>query len=522
MIKHDEAKGGMAMAKFSRKKVRPNVTAPVRTTGRGAHTHERGLGFERDRKSELFLLAASNLVGENTFYERARERDERFASLAAAVVREDPDWVGRFVPYLRNTLQRRSVSLVLAAEYVAAGGPKGRRIVASAMSRADEPAEMLAYWAQAHGKRFPQPVKRGVADAAVRLYDERAALRYDGLSRAWRMGDVIELTHPEPKDQAQSVLFRYLLDRRHDRVAERTGLATIDAAAALEALPVEERRNVLKHPERLAEAGMSWERLSGWLQGPMDAMAWEAVIPSMGYMALLRNLRNLEEAKVGRKVLQRLADRLADPEEVARSRQLPIRFYSAWAASDSVTFGPALEAALEQSMARVPSLPGRTLVLVDVSGSMNSTWSGRSKVRWWQVAALFGSALALRAEEADVFAYSNDPRRLTVGRSTSVLRAIPKFMGWPGAGQGTRTMDVLAATYDGHDRVVVVTDEQAFASEKDPGTIRAPIYTFNVVGYRVGHLPSGAFGRYTFGGLNDAAFTLLPVLEGLKDGAWPF
>ena len=39
----------------------------------------------------------------------------------------------------------------------------------------------------------------------------------------------------EPKDQDQSVLFRYLLDRRHDRPAQRTGLAMIDAAATLDA-----------------------------------------------------------------------------------------------------------------------------------------------------------------------------------------------------------------------------------------------------------------------------------------------
>jgi hypothetical protein len=239
-------------------------------------------------------------------------------------------------------------------------------------------------------------------------------------------------------------------------------------------------------------------------------------------MALLRNLRNLEEAKVRASVLDGVAARLADPDEVARSRQLPIRFYSAWAAIDSVRFGPALERALELSLASVPALPGRTLVLVDVSGSMNHGWSGRSRVRWWQIAALFGAALAARAEDAEVFAYSNRAHRVRVTPTTSVLRIIPAFMDWRGAGGGTQTMDVLAATYDGHDRVVIVTDEQAFPSEADPGRIRVPVYTFNVVGYRAGHLPSGRKGRYTFGGLSDAAFALLPALEALRDETWPF
>ena len=39
-------------------------------------------------------------------------------------------------------------------------------------------------------------------------------LRYDGLSRQIRMADVIEMTHPSPRDDRQSALFKFLLDRR--------------------------------------------------------------------------------------------------------------------------------------------------------------------------------------------------------------------------------------------------------------------------------------------------------------------
>ena len=510
------------MSKFSTKTARPNVRAAVRTRGATLRTYEGGQGWERDPRSELFLLAAANLVREDTFYEGAAERDARFTGLIRAVTAEDPGWVARFVPYLRDALRLRSASTVMAAEYVAAGGPDGRAVVASALQRADEPAEILAYWVQAYGKAFPQPLKRGVADAVRRLYTQAAALKYDGLARAWRMADVIDLVHPAPTDEMQSRLFRHLLDRRHARPFEPTGLGTIDAAAALDSVPVADRRAILDDPEVLSRAGMTWERLAGWLQGPMDARAWEAMIPSMGYMALLRNLRNFEEAGVRAVILDGVAARLADPDRVDRSRQLPIRFYSAWAASDSVRFGHALETALARSLERVPPLTGRTLVLVDVSGSMNAAWSTRSTVRWWQIAALFGSALAVRAEDADVFAYSESAHRVRIGRTASVLRLVPRFMRWFGAGRGTMTMDVLARTYAGHDRVVIVTDEQAFASPVDAGRIPVPIYTFNVAGYRAGHLAAGQHGRFTFGGLNDAAFAMLPALERLQEGGWPF
>ena len=117
----------------------------------------------------------------------------------------------------------RSAAIVMAAEYVAAGGVNGRAVVAGVLQRADEPAEMIGYWLTTHGRNLPMAVKRGVADAVPRLYTERAVLRYDGLSRQVRMADVIELTHPAPRDAAQSALFRWLLDRRHhdDARAER-------------------------------------------------------------------------------------------------------------------------------------------------------------------------------------------------------------------------------------------------------------------------------------------------------------
>jgi hypothetical protein len=117
------------------------------------------------------------------------------------------------------------------------------------------------------------PLKRGVADAARRLYNERAVLRYDGLSRHFRMADVIELTHPSPRDDRQSALFRYLLDRHHDDgVAGAEILPVLAAAAALEAVPAGDRRQLLRRrgPVALSDAGFSWERLSGWLPGGME------------------------------------------------------------------------------------------------------------------------------------------------------------------------------------------------------------------------------------------------------------
>ena len=135
------------------------------------------------------------------------------------------------------------------------------------------------------------------------------------------MGDVIELTHPKPAQAWQSDLFRYLLDRRHhpEAVVVPEALSKVARRAELEAVPVEHRRGMLRErgADLLEEAGATWEWLSGWLPGGMDAEAWEAVIPSMGYMALLRNLRNFDEADISHQRVRYVQGVLADPERVA-------------------------------------------------------------------------------------------------------------------------------------------------------------------------------------------------------------
>lgn len=520
------------MSKFASQKA--PVTAPVTTTGPASiWTNEGGIAWERDAKSDLFLLAVANMVSQDTFYEAATERDERFRKLIWQVVQEDPEWIARFVPYLRDQAQMRSASVVLAAEYVAAGGPGGRGVIASALQRADEPAEMLAYWTLVHGRNVPQPVKRGVADAVVRLYNQRAALRYDGTGSNWRMGDVLDLVHAKPKDDEQGALFRYLLDKRHNRQDPRTApsLNRIWADRELMDTPADARRGYLRtDPGRnlLAEAGWSWERLAGWLPGGMDGEAWESVIPRMGYMALLRNLRNFDEKGIGKEAAESVAAKLADPEEVARSRQFPLRFLSAWSAVSGMRWGPVLEEALGHSLGNVPSLRGRSLILVDVSGSMMGGYHGtdRSGVAPWQTAAIFGAALARQAEKAELHAYSNGPSLIDVGRGdSSILRVLDRVRTCPTFGGGTQTIQTVAALYQGHDRVVVLTDEQAFdAARGQHAAVDAIplIYTFNLVGYRQGHQPSGRDGRYSFGGLTDVGFRMMDLLEGRRSAGWPF
>jgi len=454
------------------------------------------------------------MVGEDTFYEKSEQRDTRFRDLVAQVTKSDPEWVLHFIPFLRNEMNMRSAAIVTAVEYVIAGGPHGRQAILSSITRADEPGEVLGYYRSRMGRSVPQPIKRGIADAIQRIYNERNVIRYKDRG-GYKMGDVIRITHPQPIGTWQSNLFKWLL--KPETAPE--GLPMLKRYLDLMNMPIAMRRAVLDAPEALWDAGMTWESVSGWLQGPMDAKAWESLIPSMGYMALLRNLRNFEDAGISDAAKAKVIARLTDPEEVARSKQFPIRFYSAFKAVRGFGYLEALDKALDLTLQNVPSLPGRTLILVDNSGSMDTRMSGKSERTMREIAALFGAAVAIRAESADLIPYDTVAHPAVAIYKRPLLKVAADASAFNGS---TNTFKCLQATYKNHDRVIILTDEQAHDSGSYIANIKVPIYTFNLVGYNKSHLPSDG-NRYLFGGgLTDAAFKVIPLLEGGKDSKWEF
>jgi len=518
------------MPKFNKRaKARHMATSPVTAVADPMlTTHEGAPGFRRDPKSELFLLAVSNMVGEGTFYENATDRDGRFADLVAQVALADLDWTRAFLAWLRTEANMRSASVIGALEaaraLVAAGITGSRPIVASVLQRADEPGEALAYWTSRHGRAVPKPVKRGIADAVVRLYRERSLLKYDSAQAGFRFGDVIELTHPVASTPAQGDLFAHALDRRHDRdkpIPE--SLRMLRARAALAAVPVEERTAVLD-PALLAAAGMTWEALAGWRQAPIDAAAWMAVIPSMGYMALLRNLRNFDEAGVSDEVAAAVAAKLADPAEVAASRQFPYRFLAAYEHAPSLRWSVALDRALHLSLANLPRLGGRSLVLIDTSASMTGRpISARSTMTPAKAAAVFGVVLAARLG-ADLYGFADGVFAHHVPKGASVIREIERFVARTGeVGHGTSIARSVRTTFRDHDRVFIISDMQTMDSgTPDAVPANVPIYGFNLGGYKAAAMATGQGNRHEFGGLTDATFRMIPLLEAGRKGAWPW
>lgn len=310
----------------------------------------------------------------------------------------------------------------------------------------------------------------------------------------------------------------------------------------------------------LKSAGMTWEDSQSLFgqTGQSKKDVWEAQIPSMGYMALLRNLRNFDIAGVSDEVAEKVAARLSDPEQVKRSRQLPYRFYSAYKSVRSDRWSWALSKALNVAVSNIPAFAGRTLVLVDMSPSMYPGYGGyynqprsRDALPLWQMAALFGTSVALRAESADLYQFGGTHAKIPFQRGDSVLKTMEEF-------SQIAYTDIARAVvdnYHNHDRVVIFTDEQTgpgWTTSTSQASLQVaryigpahfdalgqavvdvpvpvdqvvpahvPIFTWNLGGYQFSHLPDTP-NRYTFGGLSEAAFSMIGLIERGSNADWPF
>ena len=145
-------------------------------------------------------------------------------------------------------------------------------------------------------------------------------------------------------------------------------------------------------------------------------------------------------------VAAEVARRISDPDEVARSRQFPFRYLAAHRNAPSPRWGKSLASALDHSLANVPALPGRTLVLVDRSGSMFDLPSADTALNRADSAAIFGTALAVRAEQADLIEFGTDSGRIEFGPDESVLRVLDRFHSLGGTTPPQRSPGTTAST----------------------------------------------------------------------------
>jgi len=432
-------------------------------------THEGARAAVITAEQALRRSILTCMLWEDEFYEDGVQIAGRIHEFVPQV---EPTLVAALAAEAREKMKLRHAPLYLVREMARHATHRGlvAETLTRVIQRADELSEFVAiYWA---GGRQPlsAQVKKGLA-AAFGKFDEYALAKYDRAGTV-RLRDVLFLSHARPVDEAQAALWKRLAENK---------LATPDTwEVALSAAGRGEGPDGVKQKREV------WERL--------------LVERKLGALALLRNLRNLHAAGVSEDlVLDALAALKTD-------RVLPFRFLAA--ARNAPQWESALEGAMFRAIeSRSGGLAGHTVLLVDVSGSMEAPLSHRSEMR--RTDAAYGLAILLReiAEKVTIFTFSNAAKRVASRRGMALRDALEQSQPHGGTNLGASLTQVETAVREGYDRLVVITDEQSHDRVPAP---KGKGYVINVASARNGV----GYGEWThIDGWSEAVIDYIATLE---------
>ncbi len=255
--------------------------------------------------------------------------------------------------------------------------------------------------------------------------------------------DVLRLARPTPKDNSRRALFGWLTDKPIERWTPATESDLPEQVRALAAFRRAETAG--EQVSLLRTLSARWDLLADAARGPQ---VWQAIARQMGPQALRMNLNTLVrheafEGRDGAELAQAVATRLADADEIRRSRQFPYQFLAAYLnAGDNVP--PVIKAALHQAAevacGNVPQLAGPVVIGVDVSGSMQSSVTGNrgrgatSKMRCVDVAALFAAAILRRNPGSPVIPFDDRTHDVRLDAGDTILSLAERLAKYGGGG----------------------------------------------------------------------------------------
>ena len=394
---------------------RLNVTAAAPQV----FTHEGAPAWPHMTDEQLLRRSVmSCMLWEKEFYEDGEEIAKRIFNTA---IKLDPQKVAEIAIEAREQAHMRHVPLLLLTALIRTGRNRTdglvRNTIGRCIQRVDEMAELLAVYQKINGKQHkPAQLRKGLAQACHKFSEYQLA-KYDR-EGAIKLRDVLRIARPKPDDPVESSLWQ--------RVVKR----------------------VLAVPD-------TWE--IALTRGADKKETFTRLLQErkLGFLALLRNLRNMVSAGVDRGLIH-----AAIRAGVGSRRVLPMRYVAAARAAPDLE--PWLDEALVSKIANLDAFTGRTVLLVDVSGSMNHAMAGRSQLKRMDAAAALAAIFPARAEDLRVYSFSwqlvQVPPRVGMAMIDAIKNSQPHG--------GTNLLDAVdnVNRIGGYDRLIVISDEQSHAS----------------------------------------------------------
>ena len=518
--------------------------------------HEGAEAYRLSAEMELYSAVVTASLSDK-FYETADKRIERIADLVGKC---DPHFVAQLAVYARTAMNLRSVPLLLVVELAKhhSGDNLVSRTIEKVVLRADEIMELLHCYQWRNSQnistvdgnapkkklgKLSHQIQVGL-QKAFNNFDEYQFAKYDRDNLEVKLRDALFIVHPKAKDEAQKQVF--------DKIANKSLQIPYTWETELSALG----QMAFSSPEAKQQAFSD---------------KWEELICSgrLGYMAMLRNLRNFLDLNISMDALSVVANHLSDEREVVRSKQFPFRYLSAYREIKKVGYRPNIQAdtlgkavlwerqtpsqlkalenpallesqkhllldALEKAvLATSQNIAGfdehtRVLLACDVSGSMYSYSSPNSTVKNFDIGLVLAMLLKHRCANVISGIFGSEWKVVDLP-STGILNAVGLMYKREGeVGYATNGYKVIAYLNKQHiatDKVLMFTDCQMWNSYDTGETLcsewdkykqiapNAKLYLFDLSGYGTAPLQIVRDDVALISGWSDRIFDMLNAIE---------
>ena len=480
------------MSKFNQK-AKPEMVA----------THEGGAAYAKSVEMEWTNMLFSSFLS-GGFYENENDQLSRFDALTDEMVKKyGAVFAAKAAVFARNELGMRSISQYLAAKVNALSFDGKRAFYSKFFRRPDDVAEVFAA-IDSLGDKRSHGLVRGASDYISGLSDY-SIMKYQMKDKKYNMFDLVNITHAHS--------------------------AVIDMYKA----------NSLSTPN-------TWEtRISAAKSDEEKAYVWVDLVVSgsLGYLALIRNLRNIIKVcgltDSGKQFIQTdLCRAIVNKMAITKSRIFPYQIFIAYKQlkncgySDFHVFA-ALEKAFLTAIDNMPPFYDRNAIVLDVSGSMDASISTNSSVSILEAGACYAAALYLSGSDFDVYKFADRACRcVDINHAMSPFGLIERLCSNDNCGCGTFVTTAFQCMNEHYDRIFLISDCQAMDTDEwwlETPTITASEALHNYIeAYGETHVYSYDLGNYhstidnpdsgritMLTALNDKVFSLLDYFEGNKD-----
>lgn len=431
--------------------------------------HQGGVSVKLDPKLELVSILANGF--DNTYYEKLSDREVRFSDLIRQIAKKDLEFVAKALVYTRSVIGQRSVthfgSVALASEL--SGNELAKRFFSKRdrkenrggiVYRIDDMLEILAcYQALNPGKPMPNSMKKGFREALENA-DTYELAKYQGKGKSVSLVDLVNLVHPRPSKEMEGT-FKSLME------------------GSLKQFNTVEDKNTTSGQEvakKVKEGKITKEQAEVELKEAKETNYRELIeSKKIGYLALIRNLRNILTSSSDTDLLDLVCKMIVDKDAIQKSLVFPYQIDLAMemimdlssSVSNRNKVVKALNDAYELAIPNMAQMEmnGRTAVVLDTSGSMGTpirlsnknSGSASCLDKGALIAATFAKGL-----NADVYEFANHCTAVKTVNPLDSVNTIKKAILNSASNGGTDFNSIFSTLKKNgqYDRVFIISDMQ--------------------------------------------------------------